>query len=113
VNRKDINENFIFRFHKCGLSLEKTSHLCDVSQKTVEGWDKGKPIPSHHRKLMELYSGLDLGYHHASWKGWKIRGKWIISPYGDRITMEQIMFIAIRDQPSERVERARRRLNRK
>jgi hypothetical protein len=33
-----------------------------------------------------------------------------VSPYGDRITMEQIMFIAIRDQP---IERARRGLYRK
>lgn len=90
INRK-LTDNYIFRFFRCGLSLEKTSLLCDVSQKTVEAWDRGKPIPKHHRKLMELYSGFNLEHIDPSWRGWKIRGRWLISPFGDEITMERLL----------------------
>lgn len=90
INRK-LTDNYIFRFFKCGLSLEKTSHLCDVSQKTVEAWDRGKPIPKHHRKMMELYSGFDISHIDDSWKGWRINGRWLVSPFGDHITMERLL----------------------
>lgn len=40
---------------------------------------------------MELYSGFNLEHIDPSWRGWKIRGRWLISPFGDEITMERLL----------------------
>lgn len=109
MKRPIMSDNYMFRFFRCGLSLEKTCKLCDVSQKTVEGWDKGKTIPKHHKKLMALYSGTELGHLHEEWNGWKIRGKWIITPYGERLTPEQLTWLAIDQDRQELRNRGYRR----
>lgn len=109
MKRPVMSDNYMFRFFRCGLSLEKTCKLCDVNQKTVEGWDKGKTIPGHHKKLMELYSGTELGHLHEEWNGWKIRGKWIITPYGEKLTPEQLTWLAIDQDRQELRNRGYRR----
>lgn len=109
INRQ-MTENYIFRWFRCGLSLEKTSQICDVSQETVRRWDRGSRIPKQARTIMEMYSGLRLDHHHKSWKGWKLRGAWLISPYGDRITMEQALWAVLGG--AEERELARRGIRR-
>lgn len=113
MKREKTTDNFIFRFFRCGLSLEKTCKLCDVSQKTVEGWDRGNPIPEHRKRLMELYSGLRLDHLHDDWAGWIIRGPWMITPYGEKLRMRDILYMSIQDRPDRDLERARRGLRRK
>lgn len=97
MNHK-IHENEIFRFFHCRLSIEKTSLICDVNQKTVKGWDAGKPIPEYYRKLMSIYGCHDLS--HIGWAGWQFEHGYLRTPLGYKITPEQIEYWYIMHSPN-------------
>ncbi|WP_413114105.1 DUF3653 domain-containing protein [Thaumasiovibrio sp. DFM-14] len=80
--RQYHTDNFIFRHFKCGLSIEKTSELCFKSERTITEWDKGKTIPPECKRLMRLYSKLDLKDVHPEWEGWKFQNGLLVSPNG-------------------------------
>jgi len=96
--RVEIHENEIFRFFHCKLTIEKTCIICDVSQKTVEKWDSGKPIPEYYKRLMSIYGCHDLS--HIGWKGWQFESGYLRTPLGYKITPEQIEYWYIMHSPN-------------
>ena len=86
-----LSENYIFRFFKCGLSIEQTAELCFKSVRTITRWDEGKPIPPECRRLMRMYCGLELDPLSDDWRGWKINKCELITPNGWSLTPDRII----------------------
>jgi len=97
VNRVIPHENELFRFFECKLTIEKTSQICDVNQKTVKQWDAGHAIPAYYKAIMKTYSGLDLS--HLGWDGWQFKAGELISPMGWRFTPDMLDYLAIMHSP--------------
>lgn len=66
----------------------------------------GKPLNACARQLYaEKVNGhVDLS---AEWAGWKLRGKWLVSPGGHRINPERLRGILFREDGEQRIARAR------
>lgn len=60
-------------------SAKEIARICGVSLKTARRWKKGTICPP--RTALMILSG-DLGYLSPEWRGWRIRGNEITSPYG-------------------------------
>ncbi|MBY5946102.1 regulator [Photobacterium rosenbergii] len=86
-----LTENYIFRFFKCGLSIEETAELCFKSVRTVTRWDAGNPIPPECRRLMRMYSGLELDPLSDEWRGWRIQKGQLITPNSWSLTPNRIV----------------------
>lgn len=56
-----------------------------------------------------LYSERVLGHIDlpGDWAGWRLRGKWLISPGGHRINPQRLRGILFREDGEQRVARAR------
>ena len=89
-----IHKNKIFRWHTCGLSIEKTAKICSRSVSTVTKWDAGRPIPPECKLLMQIMSGINLEPISKEWKGWHIRGNLLIAPGGESMSVERLWEIA-------------------
>ncbi|MGF1735366.1 hypothetical protein L4D79_08330 [Photobacterium satsumensis] len=87
----ELSENYIFRFFKCGLSIEQTAELCFKSVRTVTRWDEGKPIPPECRRLMRMYCGLDLDPLSEEWRGWRIQKGLLLTPNDWSLTPTRII----------------------
>lgn len=90
-NSHELTENYIFRFFRCGLSIEDTAKLCFKSVRTVTSWDKGKPIPPECKRLMRMYCGLELDPLADEWRGWSIRRGLLITPNRWTLTPDRII----------------------
>ncbi|WP_064608587.1 DUF3653 domain-containing protein [Photobacterium sp. J15] len=90
-NRHQLTKNYIFRFYQCGLSIENTAKLCFKTVRTVTQWDKGKSIPPECKRLMRMYSGLELDPLGDEWRGWSIRGGRLITPNSWSLTPDRII----------------------
>ncbi|GAB3531790.1 regulator [Photobacterium alginatilyticum] len=90
-NTHELTENYIFRFFRCGLSIEDTAKLCFKSVRTVTSWDEGKPIPPECRRLMRMYCGLELDPLADEWRGWSIRKGLLITPNRWSLTPNRII----------------------
>lgn len=57
-----------------------------------------------------LYAEKVLGHIDltADWSGWKLRGRWLISPDGDRLNPERLRGILFRESGEKRIARAGR-----
>lgn len=96
-NRRIPHENEIFCFFNCKLTIVKICKLCGVSQKAVEGWFEGKPIPDYYKRLMQVYSCNDLS--HIGWENWKFERGQLVTPLGYKINPEQIEYWYIMNSP--------------
>lgn len=65
----------------------------------------GSAINPCARRLYEekVLGHLDLA---AEWSGWRLRGRWLISPEGDRISPERLRGLLFSENGSKRVSRA-------
>ena len=63
----------LFRKFVCGLSKEDVAALCLKSVTTITRWDEGNPIPPECKRLMHIYTGMELAIINPKWKGWRIR----------------------------------------
>jgi len=52
------------------------------------------------RYLFEIYNHADL---RADWNGWRLRGRWLISPDGDRINPARLRGILFVESNRKRV----------
>lgn len=66
----------------------------------------GQPLNACARQLYaEKVTGhVDLSSH---WAGWKLRGRWLISPDGHRLNPERLRGILFREDGEARVTKAR------
>lgn len=103
--KRNITENFIFRFYKCGLSIEETAKLCFKSEITVTGWDRGKPIPPLCKRLMRLHSKRTL-HDNEQWEGFEMVGDRLKFPTGKELTPSQILIGAALIENAAPVEHA-------
>lgn len=57
-----------------------------------------------------LYAEKVLGHVDlsADWSGWRLRGRWLVSPEGERINPERLRGILFREAGEQRVARATR-----
>lgn len=93
MNRKDMTENYYFRFFKCGLSIEMTSELCFKNVRTVKLWDSGKTIPPECRRLMRMYSKQQLGLN-EQWDGFYMQADRLVLPTGEELEAQQVLTAA-------------------
>lgn len=65
----------------------------------------GQPLNKCARQLYaeKVLGHLDL---QADWAGWRIRGKWLISPEGDRINATRLRGILFRESMEKRRHKA-------
>lgn len=68
--------------------------------------------PLNHCAKM-VYSEKVLGHLELTgeWAGWKLRGKWLISPDGQKINPLRLRGILFREEGEKRVSKATRREN--
>lgn len=69
--------------------------------------DRTKPNPcalAHYARVVDGHTDLT-----ADWLGWKQRGRWLVSPAGDRISPERMKGVLWRLQQEERLTAARNR----
>ncbi len=45
---------------------------------------------------------VDLAFADPSWNGWRLRGRFLVSPHGDRITPERLEGIVLREDLHQR-----------
>ncbi|MCG7500070.1 DUF3653 domain-containing protein [Vibrio sp. Of7-15] len=93
MNRKDMTENYYFRFYKCGLSIEMTAELCFKSVRTVKLWDKGKAIPPECKRLMKMYCSRRLG-DSKQWEGFYMQSDRLVLPTGEALEAQQVLTAA-------------------
>lgn len=86
----EMTKNFIFRFHKCGLSIEQTAELCFKTVNTVKGWDRGNPIPPECKRLMRMAAGREL-HRSEEWELFEMRGDKLLIPTGRLISSNEIL----------------------
>ncbi|KIP71441.1 regulator [Vibrio harveyi] len=86
----EMTKNYIFREFECGLSVEQTSKLCLKSVRTINDWDKGKPIPPECKRLMRFYKRLELS-DAEEWAGFKMSGNYLELPTGQRVSPQEIL----------------------
>ena len=72
-------------------------------------WPDGKPCPNTcagdlHRRIVDNHVDLT-----GPWTGWRLRGRDLVSPAGDRITPERIRGLMFRQQAEDRLAAARAR----
>ncbi|MGF1764112.1 regulator [Aliivibrio kagoshimensis] len=86
-----MSKNYVFRFIKCGLSIEETANLCFKSKRTVSNWDSGRvEIPPECRRLMKIQSGFEIS-DCDEWIGFSfVRGK-LLLPTGVLATPQQLL----------------------
>jgi hypothetical protein len=46
---------------------------------------------------------LDFGCTHPEWYGWRLRGRLLVSPHGDRLTRERLEGIVFRETLHQRL----------
>lgn len=65
----------------------------------------GQPMNACARKLYaeKVLGHVDLS---ADWAGWRLRGKWLISPDGDRINPQRLRGLLFRDAYEQRRHKA-------
>ncbi len=85
-----MHKNTFFREIECGLTREETANLCFKSVKQVMLWDRGAKIPPECKRLMRMYKYRELNYR-EEWKGFEMRGEYLIIPNGKGITSRQLL----------------------
>lgn len=65
----------------------------------------GQPVNPCARKLYaeKVLGHVDLA---ADWAGWRLRGRWLISPEGDRINAQRLRGILFREANEKRRHKA-------
>lgn len=66
----------------------------------------GKTINPCARRLYDekVLGHVDLA---AEWSGWKLRGRWLVSPDGDRISPERLRGVLFREGGEKRITNVR------
>lgn len=90
MHYREMNENYIFRKFKCGLSREETAFLCFKTVRTVAEWDKGKNIPPECKRLMRMQKCRELSPS-SEWALFKMHGNELKLPTGQCITPREIL----------------------
>ncbi len=85
-----MTTNQIFREFNCGLSIGDVAQICCKSIGTVQGWDKGNPIPNECRKLMKIHKRMALS-HYEEWKGFKVVANKLELPTDQLVSPQQVL----------------------
>ncbi len=85
-----MHKNTFFREIECGLSREETAKLCFKTVNQVILWDRGAKIPPECKRLMRMNKQRELN-HREEWKGFAMRGEYLIIPNGRGITSRQLL----------------------
>ena len=72
-------------------------------------WPSGQPCPNNCASA--LYERVVYNRHHLPepWHGWRMAGRWLVSPDGDRIAPERLRGLLWRQVSEARVAAARAR----
>jgi hypothetical protein len=68
--------------------------------------ERAQPMNDCARRLYQekVLGHVDLA---ADWAGWKLRGRWLISPDGDRINTLRLRGMLFREAQEQRITRGR------
>jgi hypothetical protein len=58
-----------------------------------------KPLSPGEKRARAMYAAIAHGHIDLAheWTGWRLRGRWLISPEGDRITPERLRGLLFRE----------------
>ena len=69
-------------------------------------WPDGQPPPNNCAAALYNRTVNGITPLYAEWSGWRLSGRWLVSPEGDRITPERLRGILWREQLRTRRLRA-------
>lgn len=76
-----MTEFHTYRVFDAGISIEETAALCGVTSRTIRDWDRGaRPVPFYAWQILKTLGAGMLPAQHASWKGWRLRGEYLLTP---------------------------------
>lgn len=75
-----------------GISASYIARICHVDLATARRWKRGATCPPH-TALVVIFG--DLGGFGPQWKGWRLKGGYLVSPEGWEATPGDVMMIQL------------------
>ncbi|MEZ8449090.1 regulator [Vibrio splendidus] len=98
---REMSKNYIFRELECQMTKEEVAELCFKTERTVTGWDEGKPIPPECKRFMRMAKGRELSTN-EEWQQFRVHYDKLELPTGQLVSAQQVLLgVALLEIQSE------------